>query len=163
MRAALGPLLRSGHCSSRRAPGSTASRCQIGPPHNCRALDIESRSTQREEQPTGALALGAAGPGTAHFGHHAYRPTTGLGLVVHGLPRALRHGRTLSLRVTDAFGTAAAGLQVHAVGLHHFRIAALTDAKGRVAIATPEGFRGTLRFTFGGPAYVKLRRTLKVR
>jgi hypothetical protein len=64
--------------------------------------------------------------------------------------------------VTDAFGTTAAGMVVKVSG-PHFRAGGVTSASGRIVIRVPKTFKGKLRFVFGGPAYVKLTRTVRVR
>jgi hypothetical protein len=112
----------------------------------------------------GTVSVGPSGPGVARLGGHAYRATRGLGLAVRGLPDRLRHGRRhkLTLHVTDAFGTAAPGLVVIVTGSHHFRGEALTDARGRVVLLIPNTLTGKLEFTFGGPAYAKLVRTVRL-
>jgi hypothetical protein len=113
---------------------------------------------------TGKVTLGAGGPGSARFGGHRYRAARGIPLVVHGLPRRLKHGHVnkLKLTVTDAFGTTAAGMVVKVSG-PHFHAAGVTSAAGRILIRIPKSFKGTLRFVFGGPAYAKLTRTVRVR
>jgi hypothetical protein len=113
----------------------------------------------------GTVTLGQGGPGAARFGGRRYRASRGLGLVVHGLPASLRRGRLnkLSLRVADAFGATAPGLLVVATGPHGFHASAVTDAHGRILLRIPKTFTGTLRLVFGGPAYAKLIRTLRLR
>lgn len=113
---------------------------------------------------TGKVMLGSGGPGAARFGGHRYRATRGIALVVHGLPRTLHHGHVdkLTLTVTDAFGATAAGMVVKVSG-PHFHAAGVTNAAGRVMIRIPKAFKGKLRLVFGGPAYVKLTRTVEVR
>jgi hypothetical protein len=100
----------------------------------------------------------------SRFAGRAYHARRGIALILHGLPRRLRHGhaRKLTLHLTDAFGITAAGLVVLATGPHHFRATSLTDGHGRIVLRLPRSFKGRLKLAVDSVAYTRLVRRLNI-
>lgn len=142
-----------------------------GPRLLARYADVVSHARRRDSSGGGArasIALAAAGPPCPVDLLDRVADAAGIGRPGDTEPdRACQVRRATisgqSLRVADAFGATAPGLLVVATGPRGFHASAVTDAHGRILLRIPKTFTGTLRLVFGGPAYAKLIRTLRVR
>jgi hypothetical protein len=103
--------------------------------------------------PNGAL------PGSFKFGGRRVRSSSGMPLVVHGLPRKLRAGkaRKVSLRVTDALGKPASFAVLSRGAFVRF-----ADARGRLKTTLPALKKGKAVFTITAADLLPAKATIRV-